>query len=229
MNCILFHRITLQPNNGNYVGTGANDFTFFIENKDWNRNQDRGFVQDMEIGGNILASGNPSDLEITMICYVGVDGCSVSSTAETFLNGPNDPITTLADTKMSSNIFVAEISQTDDTLVITRTSLDGFITDADQSPVSTASTGLPSDGTLAATPQTPITTTDTGLLSERSIAETPQTPIATAGTGTPSGISAASNDFSVIPWDQKCSKKCTTLLIAKWERQHKIIKNQLID
>ena len=81
--------ILLQPYKGIYRGTGANNITFLIGNAEWNTDLSPGSVVKMGINGLLQTNDDPADLVITMVCVVGTNGCSTSSTAETVLNRPN--------------------------------------------------------------------------------------------------------------------------------------------
>ena len=70
-----------QPNEVVYDGVGANEFTSIIRNRSYNGNMPPRSVVAMSITGNVITQDTPSDLSITMLCYVEVNGCTEMSTA----------------------------------------------------------------------------------------------------------------------------------------------------
>ena len=56
--------------------------TYIIQNANWNGDYPNSQVVTMSITGTVNIPGNPSDLAITMLCYVGVNGCTAMSTAD---------------------------------------------------------------------------------------------------------------------------------------------------
>ena len=56
--------------------------TYIIQNANWNGDIPNSQVVAMSITGTVNMPGNPSDLAITMLCFVGVNGCTAMSTAD---------------------------------------------------------------------------------------------------------------------------------------------------
>ena len=82
---------SFQAYNSIYHGKGANDNMVLIGNEGWNSDPNAGTEVDVSMTGHVETSTTPTDLTITMICLVGVDGCSEASTAETHSNGITEP------------------------------------------------------------------------------------------------------------------------------------------
>ena len=53
-----------------------------MQNANWNGDNPNSQVVTMSMTGTVNMPGNPSDLAITMLCYVGVNGCTAMSTAD---------------------------------------------------------------------------------------------------------------------------------------------------
>ena len=110
-NC--FHYDILQPRNGVYLGTGANDYTFLIGNQHRNSHPNPGDELQISIAGTVQTNKKPADLSITMICYVGVGSCSETSTAVIPSNGITDPFVNTAGSGMTSEMTTSVTNSND--------------------------------------------------------------------------------------------------------------------
>ena len=111
-------RFDWQPFTNNCTcifGEGANDYTFLISNAARNSHPDPGEKQ-ITVTGRVDTRYKPTDLSITMICYVGVGSCSERSTGVIPSSGITDPPVNTAASGMTSETSGVYTNSNDATL-----------------------------------------------------------------------------------------------------------------
>ena len=170
---------SLQPDDAVNRGTRANDYTFFIDSASWNSDPDPGEEWDISITGRVETSTTPTDLTITMLCYVGVNGCSETSVAVTHSNDIATSPVTLGGTQMTSETTAFQANSnsgvyspvtttntwmTSETIAYETNSKNG-----NYSPATTLGSGMEPGTTAFDTSSNgaiyPVTTTDIGTTS----------------------------------------------------------------